>query len=306
MNTADLTPIPLTLIETDLPAAAAAFGAAFTRTGFAVVSEHGIPEATFRRARGAAKALFALSPRAKSAYAHPCGQRGYTPFAKEIAKAAATPDLKEFWHIGRELPDTHPDAANMDPNIWPWEWPDFRPATLALYEALDIAGQRLLRALAVHLGQNADFFDAATKDGNSILRLLHYPPLQNAPKDALRAAAHEDINVITLLPPTQEAGLELRNRNGDWQRIKAPADCLIVNIGDMLARLSGGLLPSTTHRVTNPDTNAGQGRARYSMPFFLHFRSDYLITPIAGGPDAPSPITADTFLRQRLQEIGLL
>jgi len=305
MNTADIQPISLSLIDTDLPAAATAFGDAFTRTGFAIVSDHGIPQVVLKRAQGAAKALFALSPRAKSAYARPGGQRGYTPFAKETAKAAPTADLKEFWHIGRELTDEHPGSPLMPPNIWPWEWPDFRPATLALYEALDAVGLRLLRAIAVHLGQPADFLDKAVQDGNSILRLLHYPPLKIVPQNALRAAAHEDINVITLLPPTEEPGLQLQNRNGDWQHVAAPPDCLIVNIGDMLARLSGGRLPSTTHRVINP-ASIEQGRARYSIPFFLHFRPDYLISPLPGGPERQPPITADAFLQERLRDIGLL
>ncbi|WP_439534614.1 isopenicillin N synthase family dioxygenase [Polymorphobacter sp.] len=303
MTQADITPIPLTLIETDLAAAAAAFGDAFQRTGFALVSDHGIPDSVLRRAQGAAKALFALPPSAKAAYAIPggAGQRGYTPFGREAAKNTDTADLKEFWHIGRDLPE----SRAMPANIWPREWPDFRPATLALYEALDAAGTRLLRAIAVHLGQPPDFFAEPVRDGNSILRLLHYPPITTPAGNALRAAAHEDINVITLLPEAEEAGLQLLHRNGQWQDIAAPPGTLVCNIGDMLQRLSGGRLPSTTHRVANP-SSAAQGKARYSMPYFLHFRPDYLIETLPGGPRHWPPITANAYLHERLREIGLL
>jgi isopenicillin N synthase-like dioxygenase len=307
MQKADITPIPLTLVDTDLAAAAAAFGDAFARTGFAIVSDHGVPDAVFRRAQGAAKALFALPPAAKSAYAQPDGgfQRGYTPFGQETAKGAQAGDLKEFWHIGREFPDGHPLGQTMPANVWPWEWPDFRPATLALYDALDAAGARLLRAIAAHLGLPADFFEAPVRDGNSVLRLLHYPPTETPGGDAVRAAAHEDINVITLLSEAGEAGLQLLGRDGAWRAVEAPPGCLVCNIGDMLQRLSGGRLPSTTHRVVNPAPER-QRRARWSMPYFLHFRPDYRIETIPGGPDAWPPITANDYLNERLREIRLL
>jgi len=307
MALADMSPIPLSLVETDMPAAAAAFGDAFTQTGFALVSDHGVPDAVLRRARGAAKALFALSPRAKSAYAQAGGggQRGYTPFGQEAAKDAAAIDLKEFWHIGRELAENHPLAASMKPNLWPWEWPDFRPATLELYAALDGAGLRLLRAIAVYLDLVPDFFDDPVRDGNSILRLLHYPPVKPQPGASIRAAAHEDINVITLLPEAEEAGLQLLDRHGQWHDVAAPPGTIICNIGDMLERLSGGRLFSTTHRVVNPPPERA-GRSRYSMPYFLHFRPDYRIETMPGGPLDWPPITADDFLRERLREIRLL
>jgi isopenicillin N synthase-like dioxygenase len=307
MQKADIAPIPLTLVDSDLAAAAAAFGDAFTRTGFAILSDHGVPGAVFRRAEGAAKALFALPAAAKSAYAQPGGgyQRGYTPLGQETAKGAGTADLKEFWHIGRELGPGHPFAQTMPANVWPWQWPDFRPATLALYEALDGAGLRLLRAVAVYLGLAADFFEAPVRDGNSVLRLLHYPPLEAGVGQAVRAAAHEDINVITLLPEAGEAGLQLLGRDGQWRAVEAPPGCLVCNIGDMLQRLSGGRLPSTTHRVVNPAPER-QSRARWSMPYFLHFRPDYRIETIPGGPDYWPPITADEYLSERLREIRLL
>jgi isopenicillin N synthase-like dioxygenase len=304
---ADIAPIPLGLADTDLPAAARAFGDAFGRTGFAVVADHGIDDALIDRALAATRALFALPEAVKRRYVVPGGggQRGLTPFRVETAKGAELPDLKEFWHVGRDLPPGDPLAAAMPANLWPDEVPGFRPAVTALYAALDAAGGRVLRAVAVHLGLAPDFFARPTHDGNSILRLLHYPPVDGTPA-AVRAGAHEDINVITLLLGAEEAGLQLLTRDGEWRDIAAPPGTLVCNIGDMLARLTGGRLPSTTHRVVNPSPERAR-HARYSTPFFLHFRPDYEIVALPGGPDEPlPPITADAFLRQRLREIGLV
>ena len=306
MTFADIHPIPLSLVDSDLPAAAAAFGDAFARTGFAVVSDHGIPQPLIDRALAATHALFALPAAAKSAYVIPGGggQRGMTAFGIEAAKGADRSDLKEFWHVGRDLAAGHRFADIMPPNIWPAEVSDFRAAVSALYTALDIAGTRMLRAIAVHLGLAPDFFDGPVSDGNSILRLLHYPPVAPG-ADAIRAGAHEDINVITLLLGAEEAGLQLLTRDGEWRDIAAPPGSLVCNIGDMLQRLTGGRLPSTTHRVVNPAPERA-GIARYSTPFFLHFRPDYLIETMPGGPLAFPPITSDDFLRERLREIKLL
>ena len=305
--TADIVPIPLSLVEADPAAAAAAFGDAFGRTGFAVVADHGIDAALIDRALAATKAFFALPGAVKRRYHIPGGggQRGLTPFGIEIAKGASASDLKEFWHTGRDLPPGDPLSAAMPPNVWPAEIADFRPAVSALYAALDAAGGRVLRVLAVHLGLAADFFVAPTRDGNSVLRLLHYPPVTGAPA-AVRAGAHEDINVITLLLGAEEAGLQLLDRAGVWRDIEAPSGALVCNIGDMLQRLTGGALPSTTHRVVNPAPERASV-ARYSTPFFLHFRPDYLIETLPGSPGpAAEPITADAYLRQRLHEIGLI
>lgn len=300
MTKADIAPVPLSLADQDLPAAARALGEAFARTGFAIVSEHGIPDTLISRATAASKALFALPDNAKQAYVTGHGfQRGYTPFGREIARDGPAPDLKEFWHIGRE------GAPGLPANIWPLEWPLFRPVMLELFEALDGVGRRLLRAIAVHLGQAPDFFEDAVRNGNSVLRLLHYPPLKGQTGPAIRAAAHEDINVITLLLGAEEAGLQLLSRSGEWLDIDAPAGTLVCNIGDMLQRLTGGRLPSTTHRVVNPPPER-QDRARWSMPFFLHFRPDYLIETMAGGPQHWPPVTAAAYLDERLREIGLL
>jgi isopenicillin N synthase-like dioxygenase len=193
----------------------------------------------------------------------------------------------------------------MPANLWPGEIPAFQPAVSALFAALDTAGRRMLRAIAVHLGLAPDFFDEPVAEGNSILRLLHYPPVADAPAGAIRAGAHEDINVITLLLGAEEAGLQLLGKDGEWHDIAAPEGSLVCNIGDMLQRLTGGRLPSTTHRVVNPAPERA-AHPRYSTPFFLHFRPDYLIETIPGGPITAAPITADDYLRERLREIKLL
>ena len=304
---ADIHPIPLSLAQTDLAAAAAGFGDAFARTGFAVVSDHGIDQGLIDRANAATKAFFALPDAVKRQYVVPGGggQRGLTPFGVEAAKGHAKADLKEFWHVGRELPAGHPYAAVMPANLWPAEVPDFHAALAALFDALDATGAKLLRAIAVHLGLTADFFADPVRDGNSILRLLHYPPVPPETAGAIRAGAHEDINVITLLLGAEEAGLQLLGKDGEWRYIDAPAGSLVCNVGDMLQRLTGHRLPSTTHRVVNPAPER-MGVARYSTPFFLHFRPDYLITTLPGGEREEPPITANDYLLERLRDIKLL
>ena len=304
---ADITPIPLSLVESDLVAAAAGFGDAFARTGFAVVSDHGIDQGLIDRAMAATKAFFALPEDVKRRFVVPGGggQRGLTPFGIEAAKGHAKADLKEFWHVGRELPAGHPFAGVMPPNVWPSEIPEFHGAVGALFNALDSAGNRMLRAIAVHLGRAPDFFVDPVLDGNSILRLLHYPPVLADAAGAIRAGAHEDINVITLLLGAEEAGLQLLGKDGQWRNIDAPPGSLVCNVGDMLQRLTGHRLPSTTHRVINPAPDR-MGVARYSTPFFLHFRPDYLIEALPGGPSQEPPITANDYLLERLRDIKLL
>lgn len=305
IRTASIDPVPLDLVEQDLEQAAHRFGDSFARTGFALVEGHGIPDALIARAQEAARAVFALPDEVKRRYHLPggAGQRGYTPFGLETAKGARLHDLKEFWHVARDLPDNHRLAAVMAANIWPGEVPDFRPVMQALFGALEQTGQRLLRAIAVHLDRAADWFEEPTRDGNSILRLLHYPPVPPEAA-AVRAGAHADINVITLLLGAEEAGLQLLSREGEWLDVPAPAGTLVVNIGDMLERQTGGLLPSTQHRVVNPAPER-RHLSRYSMPFFLHYRPDWLIEPFIARPDMP-PVAANDFLLQRLAEIRLL
>lgn len=303
--------VSLALSDADPEGFARAIGGSFERFGFAVVAEHGIPADLIARAEAASRAFFALPEAAKRRYcvAGGAGQRGYTPFRVETAKGSSQPDLKEFWHIGRELPPGHPHAAAMPANLWPSEVTDFRAAGEALFAALDQTGLRILSAIARYLGLDPHFFDDAVKDGNSILRLLHYPPVA-AEAPGIRAGAHEDINAITLLLGAEEGGLELLDRDGRWLAVGVRPGELVVNIGDMLARLTNGRLPSTSHRVMNPPPER-RGRPRYAMPFFLHFRPDYLIetlpqTITAERPAAwPEPITAHEFLLERLGEIKL-
>jgi isopenicillin N synthase-like dioxygenase len=284
-------------------------GQSFAEYGFAVVRDHGIPEELIHRAENLAKAFFSLPDEMKLKYRVPGGggARGYTPFGIETAKDAEVHDLKEFWHVGRSLPEGHPLAGFMAPNLWPEEVPGFRETFAELYAAFETAGDKVLRAIALHLGLPEDWFAATVEDGNSVMRLLHYPPLlPEAAEGAIRAAAHGDINTITLLLGAEEAGLELLTRQGEWLPIAPPPGALVVNIGDMLERLTNRRLRSTTHRVVNPSGEAAQ-RARYSMPFFLHFRPDFMIEPLeqCRDSDALPPISAHDFLQQRLREIKL-
>ncbi len=288
------------------------FGASFERFGFAMIADHGIDPALIDRAWDKAKAFFALPEEIKQSYFIPGGggARGYTPFGTEIAKGATEVDLKEFWHVGRDLPDGHRLAAQQPNNIWPREVQSFRDTFETLFAEFDRVGAQLLSGIARYLGLAPDFFDDTVADGNSVMRLLHYPPV-TAPAKGIRAEAHEDINTITLLLGADEAGLEILDKDGSWLPVAPPPGAMAVNVGDMLQRLTNNRLPSTTHRVRNPD--AGRASiARYSMPYFLHFRSDYLIETLdecidATHPNAyPEPMTADDYLQQRLREIGLI
>ena len=288
-------------------------GRSFEEYGFAVVRDHGIPHALIDQAEDLSKAFFALPDETKRAYHIPGGggARGYTPFGTEKAKDAKVHDLKEFWHVGRELAEGHELSKYMADNVWPSEVPEFRQTFLALYEAFDKAGGRVLEAIALHLGLARDYFAPTVADGNSVMRLLRYPPIEGAEAEgAIRAAAHGDINTITLLLGAEEAGLELLTAQGEWKAIDVPEGALVINVGDMLERLTAGKLRSTKHRVVNPRGEAAY-RARYSMPFFLHFRPDYVIEQIpecrAERPerDWQPPISSHDYLMQRLREINL-
>jgi len=277
-----------------------------------VVADHDLPDTLVDGAEAASRAFFALPDEVKRRYhvEGGAGQRGYTPFGIETAKGADHYDLKEFWHVGRDLPPGHPDAAVMPPNLWPDEVPGFRSNVGGLFNALDDLGKRVLRAVARHLDQPVDFFDAPVADGNSVLRLLHYPPVL-AGASGIRAGAHEDINVITLLLGAEEAGLQVLDRDGKWLDINPPKGAVVCNIGDMLQRLTNHVLPSTSHRVINPAPERAS-HARYSMPFFLHFAPNYLIKILPNcvndeRPDRyPTPITSNEYLNERLRELRLL
>ncbi len=288
------------------------FGRSFERFGFAMVTDHGIDQGLIDRAWAMTEAFFALPEDQKRAYfvEGGGGARGYTPFKTEIAKGATHVDLKEFWHIGRQLVAGHRFESQMSPNIWPDQPEGFRETFLELFAAFDTAGDKLLSAIARYLKLDPHWFDPAVKDGNSVLRLLHYPPVtEDAPN--VRAGAHEDINLITLLLGAEEAGLELLDKDGRWLPVKPPKNAMVVNVGDMLQRLTNHVLPSTTHRVVNPPVDR-RGHSRYSMPFFLHPAPDFLIQtlPSCISEESPNryetPITAHDYLHERLVEIGLI
>ncbi len=306
-----LEPVSLTLLNTDFARFSRDLGRAFERYGFAVLTDHPLPQPMLDEALGCTKAFFALPDDDKRRYhiTGGGGARGYTPFGIEAAKGAAERDLKEFWHVGRELPPGDRYRQWMRDNIWPDDaLPGFRPALEALYGSLDDLGTRVLRAIARHLSLPDDWFDDKVEHGNSVLRLLHYPPV---PADApgVRAGAHEDINVITLLLGAEEAGLQLLDRDGRWLPIEAPPGSVVVNVGDMLQRLTNGVLRSTTHRVVNPPPER-RGVSRYSTPFFLHFNPDFMIEALpqcvsAERPAREPPIMAEDYLAERLREIKL-
>lgn len=298
--------------DTDRDAFVAELGAAYREWGFAGISHHGIAQALIDDAYAAFRDFFALPDEVKRRYHVPGqgGARGYTPFGIETAKGSKHFDLKEFYHIGRELPDGSKYRDVMPPNVWPDEVPEFRARGLALYNALDALGSRVLSALALHIGLPQDFFADKTDFGNSILRPIHYPPISADDIPNVRAGAHGDINFITLLVGASTAGLEVQSTQGEWVPFTSEGDTIVVNIGDMLERLTNHVYPSTIHRVVNPPGDAAR-QPRYSVPFFLHPNPDFLIDvlPACTSADNPSrypePITAHGFLEQRLREIKL-
>lgn len=296
----------------DRDAFVAELGAAYREWGFAGIRGHGIDHALIDGAYDVFKRFFALPDEAKRKYHVPGtgGARGYTPFMVETAKDSRYPDLKEFWHVGREIPRDSKYAGDMPPNQWPAEIPEFKDIGYGLYQALDALGSQVLSALALHIGLPAAWFADKTDFGNSILRPIHYPPITSADVPNVRAGAHEDINLITLLVGASAAGLEVLSRKGEWVPFTADADTIVVNIGDMLQRYTNHVYPSTTHRVVNPPGDAAR-QPRYSTPFFLHPNPDFLIDvlPSCTSADNPSrypePITAQGYLEERLREIKL-
>ncbi len=296
----------------DRDAFVAELGATYREWGFAGIRNHGIDAGLIDDAYRVFGAFFALPDEVKRRYhvAGGGGARGYTPFGIETAKGAQHFDLKEFWHIGREIPRDSKNAAVMPPNVWPEEIPEFREVGYRLYSALDGLGSRMLSALALHIGLPADYFADKTDEGNSILRPIHYPPITTPDVPNVRAGAHEDINLITLLVGASAEGLEVLSRKGEWIPFTAQSDTIVVNIGDMLQRLTNHVYPSTTHRVVNPPGEKAR-QPRYSTPFFLHPNPDFVIDvlPSCITPDNPSrypePITAQGYLEERLREIKL-
>ncbi|MEC7985628.1 MAG: 2-oxoglutarate and iron-dependent oxygenase domain-containing protein [Myxococcota bacterium] len=287
-------------------------GDAIRDFGFVRVRGHAVSSDVTDPAYDVAKRFFSLDAAVKNRYLIKggAGQRGYTPYLAESAKHTDIPDLKEFWHVGRELPQEHPLSKAYVPNVWPQEIPGFRSVMLDLYGALEKCSNILLRGLALYMEQEEDRFTSITDDGNSILRILHYPSLegQRVIPGAVRAAAHEDINIITLLITSTSSGLQLLNRKGQWIDINVEPGEIVADSGDMLSRVTNGYLPSTTHRVVNPDDSTSE---RYSIPFFVHPRPQSILSVLSNckGEKFPSPppdITGIDFLNQRLAHLGLL
>ncbi|MCO6485423.1 MAG: isopenicillin N synthase family oxygenase [Saprospiraceae bacterium] len=288
-----------------------ALGDAFHTAGFVGVVRHGIPEDLVQRFYDESRAFFALPEEVKRQYEIPgmAGQRGYTRFGQEHAKQSKVADLKEFFQIGQTVTD-HTALKDFYPsNVEVAERPQFLATGVALFRAFEEAGSHLLRAIALHLDLDEDYFDAHIHQGNSILRAIHYPPITREPENAIRAEQHEDINLITLLVGASAGGLQLLTKKGGWRDIIPEENEIVVNVGDMLQRLTNDYLKSTTHRVVNPPREEWH-LPRLSIPFFLHPRSEMDLTclPACVTEENPlhyPPITAGEYLDERLREIGL-
>lgn len=287
-------------------------GEALKDIGFFALENHGVDHGLIENAYGLAHRFFELPTTGKCQYekAEWRGQRGYVSFGREHAKDSKAPDLKEFWHVGRET-WKQLDAPGMHQmaNVWPVEIPGFKPAMLDLYRSMERCAQSILEACAEYLGEPVDRFTRIAEDGDTILRVIHYPPVaDDVNPDSVRAAAHEDINLITLLMEATAGGLELLQRDGSWRPIRAVKGQIIVDTGDMMQNITNGVLRSTTHRVVNPDNSRER---RFSMPFFVHPRGDASLNPLDGcvarqnGKKLYPDVTAGQYLTQRLKEIGL-
>lgn len=286
-------------------------GDAYETIGFVALKNHLIDEATTQELYNQVQNFFALAPDVKKKYEIEglAGQRGYTSFGKEHAKGSNAGDLKEFWHFGQEVIGDDPIKSEYPENVSVSELPKFNEVGLKAYKDLENTGRYMLRALAIFLGLEENYFDSKIHHGNSILRPIHYPPITSEPQSAVRAGQHEDINLITLLIGASADGLEVLNKQGEWVAVTALPDHIVVNVGDMLQRHTNGRLKSTTHRVVNPPREKW-AQPRYSIPFFLHPRSemrlDCLESCIPAGTTALwEPISAGEFLDERLAEIGL-
>ncbi len=300
--------------ETQRKAFSEGIGKAFNETGFVTIANHGMSKELMAELYVEVKKLFDLDEQIKKKYeiVELAGQRGYTSKGREKAKDSTTPDLKEFWQVGQFVEGEVMSKEEYPDNILVDELPRFNEITKEIFKKLEYAGTHILRAIAVYLGLDEFYFDAKIKNGNSILRGIHYFPITDpdslAP-DAVRAGAHEDINLITLLIGASADGLEVLTRDGDWYPIKAQVDDIVVNVGDMLQRLTNNKLKSTTHRVVNPPREL-MGTSRYSVPFFLHPRSEMSLACLdscinAENPKAFDDYTAGQYLDERLREIGL-
>jgi len=286
-------------------------GKAYEEIGFVAVKNHGLSDALCNELYAQVKGFFTLSKEEKEAYEIKglAGQRGYVSFGKEHAKNKNEGDLKEFWHFGQTVEDNDPIKEEYPDNVQVNELPKFNAVGREVYQKLEETGRDMLRAIALHLNLDENYFDAKIHNGNSILRPIHYPPITHEPKDAVRAAEHEDINLITLLMGASADGLQVLNKSGEWISVTALPDQIVVNVGDMLQRLTNNKLKSTTHRVVNPQREKW-GTSRYSIPFFLHPRSEVSLNCLPScisesQPKNFSDITAGEYLEQRIIELGL-
>lgn len=287
-------------------------GAAFEEIGFVALSGHFLSDELVKELYAQIKAFFALSQDRKDAYEIPGigGQRGYTSFGKEHAKGRTEGDLKEFWHFGQYVEGDEKLAKEYPDNVLVEELPRFNAVGKETYKMLEKTAQYVLRALALHLQLEETYFDEFIKNGNSILRPIHYPPITQEPKNAVRAAAHGDINLITLLMGAHGKGLQVQNHEGEWVDAIAQPDQLMINVGDMLSRLTNNKLKSTIHQVVNPPKELW-GTSRYSIPFFMHPISEMPLNCLENCVDQEHPkqfedTTAGDFLNERLIELGLI
>ncbi|WP_187477977.1 isopenicillin N synthase family dioxygenase [Amniculibacterium sp. G2-70] len=287
-------------------------GKAYEEIGFVALKGHFLDDALVEALYHEVQNFFSLPVETKQKYEIPGigGQRGYVGFGKETAKGFKKGDLKEFWHFGQYLDENSKYQSEYPENVEVTELPKFNEVGKQTYQMLEKTGKYVLRALSLHLGLEENYFDQYIAEGNSILRPIHYPPITQEPDDAVRAAAHGDINLITLLMGAQGKGLQVQNHNGDWIDAIAEADELMINVGDMLSRHSNNKLKSTIHRVVNPPRELW-GTSRYSIPFFMHPVSEMKLDALENCVDDNHPklypdTTAGEYLRERLIELGLI
>ncbi len=286
-------------------------GNAYENIGFVALKGHFLDDNLVSQLYEEIKKFFELPEDVKKKYEIPGigGQRGYVSFGKESAKGKKEGDLKEFWHFGQYVDEDSKYAKEYPENVIVEELPEFNAVGKKTYQMLEKTAKYVLRSLALHLGLEETYFDGYIKNGNSILRPIHYPPIETEPKGAERAAAHGDINLITLLMGAQGKGLQVQNHKGEWIDAIAEPDELMINVGDMLSRHSNNRLKSTIHRVTNPPKELW-GSSRYSIPFFMHPISEMKLDVLENCIDEKNPkkfddITAGEFLDERLRELGL-
>jgi len=297
--------------ESDRKAFVYELGRAYEDVGFVAVKNHGIPDELIEELYRYVKEFYSLPLPIKKNYEKQelAGQRGYTSFGKEHAKGSTAPDLKEFYQYGQTVEDNDPVASEYPANVAVNEVPQLTPTLFRAYRHFEKSGRALLKAIALYLGLDENYFEPFVVNGNSILRAIHYPPITQEPASAIRAEQHEDINLITLLVGASAEGLQILTKQNEWVGVTALPGQIVVNVGDMLQRLTNNRLRSTTHRVVNPPREHW-GTSRFSIPFFLHPKSSMSLACLdncidADHPKAYADATAGEYLDERLREIGL-